>query len=229
MILTIAQNRKKAPIKNVLSLFDGISCTQIALNRLGIPYEKYYASEIEEASIKVTQDNYPNTIQLGDVTKVVGADLPQIDLLVAGSPCQGFSMSGRRLNFEDDRSKLFFEFLRLLEETNPKYFLLENVRMEKWMQNVISYLLKTEPVLINSSVVSAQSRPRLYWTNLPIKEITPKEIWVKDILEPNVDMSNLYEDTTLEYIPIENPTMTKGNMLFLGGFKTRNGTLWQTP
>ena len=116
---------------NVLSLFDGMSCGQIALNRAGISYDKYYASEIDKHAIKVTQHNYPDTIQIGDVTKVKGTDLPKIDLLIGGSPCQGFSFAGKQLNFDDPRSKLFFEFVRLLKECKPKYFLLENVKMKK--------------------------------------------------------------------------------------------------
>jgi len=106
----------------VLSLFDGMSCGQIALNRAGISYYKYYASEIDKYAIKVTQHNYPNTIQLGSVTEIKGTDLPQIDLLIGGSPCQGFSFAGKQLNFVDPRSKLFFEFFRLLKECKPKYF-----------------------------------------------------------------------------------------------------------
>ena len=108
---------------NVLSLFDGMSCGQIALNRAGIKYDTYFASEIDKYAIKVTMANYPNTVQLGDVTKVKAADLPKIDLLIGGSPCQGFSFAGKQLNFEDERSKLFFEFVRLLRECNPKYFI----------------------------------------------------------------------------------------------------------
>jgi DNA (cytosine-5)-methyltransferase 3A len=125
-------------IGNVLSLFDGISCGQIALNRAGIKYGNYYASEIDKHAIKVTQHNYPNTIQLGDVTKVKGNELPQVALLMGGSPCQGFSFAGKGLNFEDPRSKLFFEYVRLLKETKPKYFLLENVRMKQECQDVIT-------------------------------------------------------------------------------------------
>ena len=108
---------------NVLSLFDGMSCGQIALNRLGIKISKYYASEIDKPAIKVTQHNYPDTIQVGDVTKLKGEDFPQIDLLIGGSPCQGFSFAGKKLNFDDPRSILFFEFVRLLDECKPKYFL----------------------------------------------------------------------------------------------------------
>src|SRR5690606_9884675 len=113
---------------NVLSLFDGMSCGQIALNRAGIKYDNYFASEIDKHAIKVTLTNYPNTIQLGDVTKVKGAELPKIDLLIGGSTCQGFSFAGKQLNFDDPRSKLFFEFVRLKNECKPKHFLLENVK-----------------------------------------------------------------------------------------------------
>lgn len=114
---------------NVLSLFDGMSCGQLALNRAGIKYHNYYAAEIDKHAIKVAQSNYPDTVHLGDVTKVRAEDLPPIDLLIGGSPCQGFSFAGKQLNFNDPRSKLFFEFVRLLKECRPKYFLLENVVM----------------------------------------------------------------------------------------------------
>ena len=110
---------------NVLSLFDGISCGQVALERAGIKVDKYFASEIDKHAIKVTQSNYPKTIQIGDVTKVKGSDLPKIDLLMGGSPCQGFSFSGKQLNFNDPRSKLFFEFVRLKNELNQNTFYLK--------------------------------------------------------------------------------------------------------
>lgn len=169
---------------SVLSLFDGMSCGQIALNRVGIKYDNYYASEIDKHAIKVTQTNYPNTIQLGDVTKVKGSKLPKIDLLIGGSPCQGFSFAGKGLNFEDPRSKLFFEFVRLKNETQPKYWMLENVKMKAEHQNIISEILGVKPILINSELVSAQSRERLFWTNIPITEMpTDKGILLKDIIE----------------------------------------------
>jgi len=152
---------------NVLSLFDGMSCGQIALEKAGIKVDNYFASEIEAPAIEVTMKNYPKTIQLGDVTKVNGIDLPRIDLLIGGSPCQGFSFAGKQLNFEDTRSKLFFEFVRLLEETKPKYFLLENVKMKKEHEQVITKYLGVEPILINSALLTAHNRPRLYWTNIP--------------------------------------------------------------
>lgn len=173
---------------NVLSLFDGISSGQLALQRAGIKYDKYFASEIDKHAIKVTQTNFPNTIQLGDITKIQSKDLPRIDLLLGGSPCQGFSFCGKQLNFEDPRSKLFFEYVRLLKETRPKYFLLENVCMKKEYQDVISKELGVEPVLINSALVSAQNRRRLYWTNIP-NVIQPKDKGIKliDIINQDYD------------------------------------------
>ena len=147
---------------NVLSLFDGMSCGQIALDKLGIKIKNYFASEIDKYAIKVTQSNYPNTIQLGDIKKIKGNDLPKIDLLIGGSPCQGFSFAGKGLNFNDSRSNLFFEFVRLLKECKPKYFLLENVKMKKEYQLIISKYLGVKPIEINSSLLSAQNRKRLY-------------------------------------------------------------------
>jgi site-specific DNA-cytosine methylase len=178
---------------NVLSLFDGMSCGQIALNRLGIDVENYYASEIDKYAIKVTQKNYPNTIQLGDIKNVKGEDLPNIDLLLAGSPCQGFSFAGKQLAFDDPRSALFFEFIRLLKDIKPKYFLLENVRMKKEYLDVITDLVGVEPILINSALVSSQNRLRYYWTNLPVNgQPEDKGLVLRDILDPNVTNSLSY-------------------------------------
>ena len=187
---------------NVLSLFDGMSCTQIALKNLGIKVDKYYASEIDKYAIKVTRENFPETIHLGDIKDITGSDfIYDIDLIVAGSPCQGFSFAGKQLAFDDPRSALFFEFVRLLREVKPKYFLLENVRMKKEFQDVISQqvsdiypecnngsLFGIEPIKINSALVSAQSRNRLYWTNIPNIE-QPKDLGIvlRDILEPSED------------------------------------------
>ena len=173
---------------NVLSLFDGISCGQIALERAGIKYDNYFASEIDKNAIKVTMANYPDTIQLGDVTKWENWDIPKIDLLIGGSPCQGFSFAGKQLNFKDPRSRLFFEFVNILKTTKPKYFLFENVPMKQWCQDIISEHVGCEPIEINSALVSAQNRVRLYWTNIPnIKKPKDKNIYIKDILEKRVD------------------------------------------
>lgn len=195
---------------NVLSLFDGMSCGQIALNRIGIKIDNYYASEIEKNAIKVTQHNYPNTIQLGSVTELNGCNLPKIDLLIGGSPCQSFSFAGKRKGmstkdnieittleqylklkeegFEfEGQSYLFWEYVRILKEIKPKYFLLENVIMiDKWKQ-ILTTALGVEPIEINSSLVSAQNRRRLYWTNIPIKnKLIDKNITLKDIIEDKV-------------------------------------------
>lgn len=169
---------------NVLSLFDGISCGQIALERAGFEVENYFASEIDKYAMQVTMANYPNTKQLGDVRNVTAEQLPKIDLLIGGSPCQGFSFAGTGLNFEDERSKLFFEFVRLKNELKPKYFLLENVKMKQEFQDIISEQLGVKPIMINSSLVSAQNRERLYWTNIPvIGQPNDKGILLKDIIE----------------------------------------------
>jgi DNA-cytosine methyltransferase len=195
----------------ILSLFDGMSCGQIALKELGFTIDKYYASEIDKFAIQQTQFNFPNTIQLGDVTKVKAADLDKIDLLIGGSPCQGFSFAGKQLNFNDDRSKLFFEFVRIWHEVkqiNPDaLFMLENVNMKKEYLRVISEYLGVFPVRINSNLVSAQNRDRWYWTNIKTKDVglfaelwsdveQPKDrnILLKDVLESDVDKKYYLSD-----------------------------------
>lgn len=183
-------------VGNVLSLFDGMSCGQIALNRAGISYDNYYASEIDKYAIKVTMANYPDTIQLGSVTDVKASNLPKIDLLIGGSPCQGFSFAGKQLNFDDPRSKLFFEYVRLLKECKPKYFLLENVGMKRKHQDVISKFLDVGPIEINSSLVSAQNRPRIYWCNWGVDQPKDKGVLLKDIVDYSV--KNILKNNTLE-------------------------------
>ena len=178
---------------NVLSLFDGLSDGQIALKRAGIEYDNYFASEIDKYAIQITQKNYPDTIQLGDIKKIKGCDLPKIDFLIGGSPCQGFSFAGKQLNFNDPRSKLFFEFVRLLDECKPKYFLLENVKMKKEYKQIITNVLGIEPIELNSALVSAQNRKRLYWTNIQgIKPPEDKRIYLKDILQPENEVEDKY-------------------------------------
>ena len=181
---------------NVLSLFDGMSCGQIALNNLGFNIENYFASEIKPHAIKVTQHNYPNAIQLGDVREIKAENLPTIDLLIGGSPCQDFSRgNATRDGLQGIKSGLFFEYLRLLKELKPKYWLLENVIMSDADYMIISDYLGTEPVRINSALVSAQLRDRLYWTNIgpeyidlfgnrkcAIPQPKDKKIKLKDIL-----------------------------------------------
>ena len=177
---------------NVLSLFDGISAGQVALERAGINVTNYYASEIDKYAIKVTMANYPDTIQLGDVTKWREWDIDwsSIDLLIGGSPCQGFSFAGKQLAFDDPRSALFFVYVDILnhiKSVNPNVkFMLENVKMKKEYLAVISEQLGVEPVFINSALVSAQNRQRYYWANWEFGQPEDKGIVLADILECGV-------------------------------------------
>lgn len=191
-----------------------MSCGRLALDKLGIKVDKYYASEIDKYAIQVAQANYPDTIHIGDVCDVKSEDYQDIDLILAGSPCQGFSFAGKQLAFDDPRSALFFEFIRLLKAIKPKYFLLENVRMKQQYIDVITQQVsegypdhegndlfdsKIEPILINSALLSAQSRQRLYWTNIPnVKQPEDLGIVLKDILEDDVEEHYLAGKNLLE-------------------------------
>lgn len=208
---------------NILSLFDGMSCGQIAINRLGIKYDNYFASEIDKYAMQVTKANYPDTKHIGSVVDVKGENLPKIDLLIGGSPCQSFSFAGKMKGmstscsqeiltlehylelkadgFEfEGQSYLFWEYMRLLKETKPKYFLLENVMMSAKWQKILSQAIGIDPIMINSSLLSAQNRKRLYWTNIGtnaanlfgieqpgIKQPKDKGILLKDVLEDEVE------------------------------------------
>ena len=188
---------------NVLSLFDGISCGHIALDKAGIPINKYYASEIDKYAIKVTNKNYPETINLGDVTTVSGELFTEkIDLLIGGSPCQGFSQAGKMKNFDDPRSKLFWEYVRILQEVKPKYFLLENVVMKQEWQDIISEALGVKPIMIDSSLTSAATRKRLYWTNISgVGQPEDLGITFGDIRERDVQEGFIYyTDKGLDWI-----------------------------
>ena len=197
----------------VLSLFDGMSCGRLALERAGIKVKQYYAAEIDKHAIQVTQHNFPDTIQLGDVTKVFAKDLPKIDLLIGGSPCQGFSFAGKQLAFDDPRSKLFFEFVRLKNECNPTYFMLENVKMKKEFEIIISKYMGVAPIEINSALLSAQNRVRLYWTNIAnepyglfgdmqcmIQQPKDKGILLRDILESDVPDKYYLSEKMLKWL-----------------------------
>jgi len=194
----------------VLSLFDGMSCGQIALKQLGIKVDTYYSSEIDKYAMQITQKNFPDTIQVGDICNLDPKDFMDVDLIQAGSPCQGFSFAGKQLAFDDPRSALFFEFIRLLKAIKPKYFLLENVRMKKEFLEVITEQVSScytaddvapefkdlygnvtfKPHFINASLVSAQSRQRYYWTNIPgVKQPEDRGIVLRDILETDCDQS----------------------------------------
>jgi DNA (cytosine-5)-methyltransferase 1 len=220
----------------VLSLFDGMSCGQQALERIGLKVDTYFASEIDKYAIQVTMANYPNTIQLGSVVDVNGYDLPKIDLLIGGSPCQSFSFAGKRkgMSTKDEQeiltldhylqlksegyefegqSYLFWEYMRLLHEVKPKYFLLENVMMgEKW-EKVLSKAIGVNAIEINSSLVSAQNRRRLYWTNIGmesaglfgdlesiIQQPKDKGILLKDVLESDVDEKYFLSEKMISWL-----------------------------
>jgi len=247
---------------NVLSLFDGMSCGQQALERSGVQVDNYFASEIDKYAIKVTQANYPKTNQLGSVIDVDGYSLPKIDLLLGGSPCQSFSFAGKRkgMSTKDEQeiltlehylelklegfefegqSYLFWEYMRLLKEVKPKYFLLENVMMgDKW-EKILSKAIGVNPIEINSSLVSAQNRRRLYWTNIGmihgglfgdlqsiIQQPKDKGILLKDVIEEEVDDKYYLKDDSFVFDRIKNdhpftpriPKVNeKSNCLVIGG------------
>jgi site-specific DNA-cytosine methylase len=210
---------------NILSLFDGMSCGQIAINKLNIPYNNYFASEIDKYAIETTKKNYPNTKHIGSVVDVNADELPNIDLLIGGSPCQNFSFACKPkgmvtknnieilsldhyLEMKEDgyefsgESYLFWEYVRLLKQTNPKYFLLENVVMPKKWENLITEIMGVKPILINSNLVSAQDRKRLYWTNIEIGEsrLEDKGIVLKDIVIPSEEVEpKFWYDKEFEY------------------------------
>jgi site-specific DNA-cytosine methylase len=225
---------------NVLSLFDGMSCGQIALNKLGIKYDNYFASEIDKYAMQVTMKNYPNTKQIGSVVDVKGEDLPVVGLLIGGSSCQNFSFAGNRIGMSTDEdieiltleqylslkengfafkgeSYLFWEYVRILKETKPKYFLLENVKMSKKWQDVISEAIGIEPIFINSRLLSGQNRPRIYWTNIPNVE-QPKDLGIKasDILECDVDVKYNYSEKVMSRLDV-----TDVKRIGMGGYKVK--------
>lgn len=210
---------------NVLSLFDGMSCGQIALERAGIEVDKYFASEINEKAIRVTQNNYPNTIQLGNVLNVKSEHLPKIDLLIGGSPCQGFSIAGKGLNFKDERSKLFFEFVRLKNELNPTYFLLENVKMKDEIADEIDKLLGVKRVYIDSRDFTGHIRKRYYWTNIPIDDWNKKDLKIKDIINPNIPFDkdmNFFLGRT-----VYNPSMSYDGIITINPRDNKGKQTWQ--
>lgn len=183
---------------NVLSLFDGMSCGQIALERAGIKVGQYFASEINEKSIEITQKNYPNTIQLGSVTKL-NRPPKDIGLIIGGSPCQNLSRTvinniKHNQGLEGKHSSLFYEYVRVLELVKPKYFLFENVESMKTIdRDIITEYLGVEPIMINSELVSAQDRKRYYWTNIPVTDM-PKDkgLVLEDIVQPSYEIAKKY-------------------------------------
>lgn len=195
---------------NILSLFDGISCGYLALQRAGIKIDEYYASEIDKYAIAISKYNFPDIIRLGDVRKIRATELAKLlaktDLLLAGFPCQSFSIAGNRKGFDDERGNLFFDLMRVMEEVKPRYFLFENVAsMKKEDRARLDEIIGVKSVMINSALVSAQQRKRLYWTNIqgnevvdlfgnrPIGQPEDKGIYLKDILEKGlVDREKSY-------------------------------------
>lgn len=208
---------------NVLSLFDGISTGQLALQRSGILYEHYFASEIDTYAIRVTNNNFPLTIQIGDIQALQGKFLPEIYLMMGGSPCTGFSSSGKGENFDHKDSKLFFEYARLLKEVKPKYFLLENVRMKKEWRDKISGIIGVEPLEIDSALVSAQRRKRLYWTNIPgITQPNNKNITFGNVREHGVTTANhYYTPKALDWFEMQRLITGKAMRIWTQDFKTQ--------
>lgn len=221
----------------ILSLFDGISCGQLALQRIHLGYDSYMASEIDPGAIKVTQSNFPDTVQLGDVTLVSSSDLPHIDLLLGGSPCQGFSSIGVGLGLEDPRSKLFYEFVRVLEECRPTHFLLENVPMRQKWEDIITEAIGVEPIEINSSLVSAQNRVRLYWTNIEgVQPPVDRGITLDDVIEDPAEYrvpgnwQRYVPETLPRFVDPYNRCEVVGNKSTSLRTNVNNGNMWvKTP
>jgi len=210
----------------ILSLFDGISCARVALERAGIPVEVYYASEIDKYAMQISAKNYPDIVQLGDVKNLTQSYLCQgnicnFDLLIGGSPCQDLSIAKKdRKGLDGERSGLFWEYVRILKEVKPKYFILENVNsMPKEAKALITETLGVEPIMINAALVSAQNRKRLFWTNIP--NVTLPEdrgILLKDILEESVDESFYVKNVNL----IKGGTDKKTDLDFIGGIRNKD-------
>jgi DNA (cytosine-5)-methyltransferase 3A len=208
----------------VLSLFDGISCGMVALERAGIPVDAYYASEIDKNATTISQKNYPNIIRLGDVTRWREWDIPwaEINILIGGSPCQGFSFAGKQLNFNDPRSKLFFEFVDILnhiKKHNPNVkFLLENVKMKNEYERVITRYLGVNPKHINSIKFIPQNRPRVYWTNIYFDDIKEKQKHtLQDVISSDCDFEKI-ADQYKEYQNFYTIPRSKDGKLINGSY-----------
>lgn len=220
------------PNMKVLSLFDGISCARVALERAGIPVEAYYASEIDKYAIQVSQKNYPDIKHIGSVTRLklwdgnpTAIDFyykeGDVDLLIGGSPCQDLSIAKKdRKGLDGERSGLFWEYARILKEVKPKYFILENVAsMPKEAKDIISEALGVQPIMINAALVSAQNRKRLFWTNIP--NVTLPEdrgILLKDILETKVDEK--YNVKSVDFVA--GGIGKKNDLHFIGGIRNKD-------
>lgn len=207
----------------ILSLFDGISCGRVALKRVGLNVSEYFASEIDSCAISIAQKNFPDTIQVGDIQNIQGASLPKIDLMIGGSPCQSFSRAGDNSGFHG-KSGLFFEYVRLLKECAPRYFLLENVVMKKEWEKKISQILQRDPIYINSSLVSAQKRERAYWTNIPInKQPKDREVFLEDILVQTEEDCSLSENEKTLLLGVQGGKLRVKNATKRGFLEAEHG------
>ena len=206
----MVKNNKNIPLEegiNVLSLFDGISCGQLALQRAGIKVNQYFASEIKKPAIQVTKHHFPDTVHIGDITKVsykrgtlyteTGDHQVEIHMVIGGSPCQDFSslkwINHESKGLEGDKSKLFYEYLRILTETSPNYFLLENVRMKKESEQDLNGFMGVEGIHINSRLVSFQNRPRIYWTNISAEPLEDRDINFQDFKSKDMDYCKIFK------------------------------------
>jgi DNA (cytosine-5)-methyltransferase 3A len=214
---------------NVLSLFDGISSARVALDRVGVPIKNYYASEIDKYAIQIAQKNYPDTIQVGDIKQLRGSNFPKIDLICGGSPCQDLSIAKKdRKGLEGERSALFWEYVRILKEVKPKFFVLENVAsMPKKDKEIISQTLGVEPVMINAALVSAQNRKRLFWAGsrvgdkyvqVEIPQPEDRGIFLRDILEEEVEEKYFVQNVVL----IGSQSNIKKELNFIGGIRNKD-------
>lgn len=201
----------------VVSYFDGISCAQIALNKIGIKYGSYIASEIDESAMKITKHNYPSTIHIGDVNNVDVSSLGDVDIFFGGSPCQDLSIASKeKLGLEGERSKLFYKYIDALYKLKPKYYLYENVgTMTNKNKDIISEYFGHQPIEINSNLLSCQNRSRYYWTNITVAKLPEdKKIYIKDILEESVD-KRYYPNTEYVYLKkMTKPKNTGSGMIF---------------
>ena len=206
----------------VLSLFDGISCGQVALKELGIIPSFYYASEINKHAIVITQKNHPNTIQLGDVTQIDLSQIGEIDLLLAGFPCQDFSLLGNQAGLEGDRGKLFVELMHIKQQVKPKYFLFENTMMNKDTLQLLTNEIGVAPVKLNSSHFSPQSRDRYYWTNIPLTPLPDKNQSTIASIYDHTDTANILDDPKFRFVASEGK---KGELHRTGGVLRSTSTL----
>lgn len=224
--MAVAEDNQEGEFMKVLSLFDGISCGMVALERVGIPVERYCAYEIEPNAIKISKKNYPQIEHCGDVTTADFTQYRDFDLLIGGSPCTNWSCAKNHKAKEKKEHfinegigwELFKQYVRALEEAKPKYFLYENnFRISKNIVEAITEILDVSPIMIDSALVSAQRRKRLYWTNIPnVTEIEDKRLLIKDIFIPDDDL--IKRDARIEKTAKKTKNYIKYDLLQKGYF-----------